>query len=84
MSGLLGRNEDDRGRETIRGSFLREVREKIVEVWDESHDVEVKWSNLKSALGDAAKVRLGYDDRRQQDWFRESAAQLRPAIDERN
>ena len=47
VSGLLGRNEDDCGRETIRGSFLREVREKIVEVWDESHDVEVKWSNLK-------------------------------------
>ena len=84
VSELMGRSVDEHGRETTNGRYLREVREKVEGVWDENSDVEVKWDALKNALCESAKAVLGYENRRQPDWFRESEADLRPLIAERN
>ena len=44
----------------------------------------MKWDALKNALCESAKAVLGYENRRQPDWFRESEADLRLLIAERN
>ena len=46
--------------------------------------VAEKWDVLKGALCDEAKAVLGYEDRKQPDWFRENEAALRSSMDERN
>ena len=58
--------------------------EKVEGVWDENSDVEVKWDALKNASCKSAKAVLGYENWRQPDWFRESEADLRPLIAEKN
>ncbi len=80
---LQGRNVDERGRETIRGEYLRSVREKLTEVWNEGSNVE-KWDAVKSSWCYGAETVLGYEDRRQPDWFRESEEHLKPLVEERN
>ena len=47
-------------------------------------NVEGKWDVLSSAMCEAAKECLGYEDRRQPDWFRESEVDLNPLFAERN
>ena len=54
------------------------------EQWDRNSGVEWKWNVLKSALCDAAKDELGYENRKQPDWFRESKKDLKILIAERN
>ena len=45
---------------------------------------EEKWDILKSALCDGAEAVLGYEDRKQPDWFRESETAFKPLLKERN
>ena len=42
------------------------------------------WEVLKAAMCDEAEVVLGYEDRRQPDWFKWSETTLRPLLEERN
>ena len=43
-----------------------------------------KWDTLKSVLCGGAEAELGYEDRRQPDWFRDSEVDLQPLFEERN
>ena len=81
---LQGACVDRRGRETARGMYLRTVREKLHEGWDKESSVQEKWDTLMSALCNGAKAGLGFEDRRQPDWFRESEVDLKPLFAERN
>jgi len=81
---LQGDCEDDRGTVTAKGRFLERVRKGLKEKWDTGESVEEKWNVLSSVMCDAAKEWLGYEDRRQPDWFRESEVDLKPLFAERN
>jgi hypothetical protein len=60
------------------------VEQKLLADWDESNNVKEGWNTLKTALCDGVKVELGYENRRQPDWFRESEEHLKPLFSERN
>ena len=81
---LQGDCVDKEGKMTARGQFLESVRKGLKEKWDANGNVEGKWGVLSSAMCDAAKECLGYEDRRQPDWFRESEVDLNPLFAERN
>ena len=81
---LKGRCVDDNGRETSIGSFVRVIEQVLQSKWDEANSVEEKWDTLKTALCDGAKTELGYEDRKQPDWFRGSEKDLRALFSERN
>ena len=81
---LKGRCVDESGRETSMGSFVRVVEQELQTKWDETSIVQEKWDTLKSALCDGAKTELGYEDRKQPDWFRESEKDLKSLFSERN
>ena len=66
------------------GSFVRSVNQRLQEEWDEMKCVQEKWDTLKMALCDRAKTELGYEDRRQPDWFRESEENLKLLFLEKN
>ena len=51
---LQGRSEDDKGRETTRGVFLRKVSDRARELWKEKVTVEEKWGAVKAALCETA------------------------------
>ena len=69
---IQGDCEDGRGTVTAKGRFLESVRKGLKEKWDTGKSVEEKWNVLSSVMCDAAKEWLGYEDRRQLDWFRET------------
>ncbi len=58
--------------------------ERLRESWDVESSVSEKWEVLKAAMCDEAEAVLGYEDRRQPDWLRESETALRPLLEERN
>ena len=81
---VQGDCEDDRGIVTAKGRFLEGVTKGLKEKWDTGRSVEEKWDVLSTVMCDAAKEWLGYEDRRQPDWFRESEVDLKPLFAERN
>ena len=81
---LKARCVDESGRETSMGSFVRVVEQELQTKWDETSTVQEKWDKLKSALCDGTKTELGYEDRKQPDWFRESEKDLKSLFSERN
>ena len=66
------------------GSFVRVVEQELQTKWDETSAVQEKWDTLKTALCDGAKAELGYEDKKQPDWFRESEKDLKSLFSERN
>ena len=56
----------------------------ICAAWLHDGSVEKKWSVVKSALTNAAESALGFEVRRQPDWFNESEAIIQPALQRRN
>ena len=78
MTKLQGRNVDDEGKETIRGVFHGKIYERVKELWKGDGSVEEKWESVKAGLCETAERVLGYETRRQPDWFRESEADLKP------
>ena len=81
---LQGSTVNEEGQETTRGAYLRNVKEKLIEMWNDGSNVEDKWDVVKSSLRCGAEITLGYEDRRQPDWFRESEDHLKPLFVERN
>ena len=75
---------DTKGRVTTRGEYLDGLKKRVSESWMEEGSVSEKWEVLKSAICDEAQKVLGYEDRRQPDWFRESEIALKPLLQERN
>ena len=43
--------------------------------------MEEKWESLKAGLCETAESVLGYETRRQPDWFRESEADIKPLLE---
>ena len=76
--------EDDRGTVTAKGRFLESVKKGLKEKWDTGNSVEEKWGVLSSVMCDAAKEWLGYEDRQQPNWFRDSEVDLKQQFAERN
>ena len=56
----------------------------ICAAWLHDGSVEEKWSVVKSALTNTAESALGFEVRRQPDWFNESEAIIQPALQCRN
>ena len=75
---------DDKGRETTRGVFQRKVSDRARELWKEKWTVEEKWGAVKVALCETAEAVLGFETRKQPDWFHESEAAIKPLLEERN
>ena len=80
---MQDRSEDAQARETARERYLRNVGKKLKEAWDGTGCVEMKWDILKTVLCDGAKAELGYENRKQPDWFRDSETDLKRLIEER-
>ena len=78
VSQLTGRAET--GRQHYRDLVCR----KVTEAWVNEGTVEEKWSATQSSLVRAAEEVLGHEERRQPDWFRDSAEVLEPLFDRRN
>ena len=70
--------------ENVKERYLQEVLQRAADNWSEDAGVERKWSAVKSALVGAAEEVLGKADRRQPDWFQESAIALQPLLVARN
>lgn len=81
---LHGSNVDEEGWETTRGAYLRNAKEKLIEMWNDRSSVEDKWDAVKLSLRHGAEMTLGFEDRRQPDWFRESEDYLKPLFVKRN
>ena len=54
-----------------KGEFLESMEEGLKEVMDTVNSVEGQWYVLSSVMCAAEKECLGYEDRRQLDWFHE-------------
>ena len=81
---FFDRSEDDEGRETTRGVFQRKVSDRARELWKKKGTVEEKWGAVKAALCEPAEVVLGFEARKQPDWFHESEAAIKPLLEDRN
>ena len=46
--------------------------------------MEEKWGAVKAALCETAEAVLGFEMRKQPDWFRESEAAIKPLLEEKN
>ena len=62
---------------------MERVKIGLKEKWDKNGNMEGK-SDLSSVMCDAAEKCLGFEDRRQPDWFQESEVDLTPLFAERN
>ncbi|XP_065178719.1 uncharacterized protein LOC135809311 [Sycon ciliatum] len=60
------------------------IATELVDTWQEQHDIDQKWSNVKAAIDKSAASVLGFSRRRQPDWFREAESAIQPLLDERN
>ena len=84
MAKLKCGNVDERGREISVGNFVRAVDHKLQAEWDETKNIGSEVGYPETALCDGAKRELGYEDRRQSDWFRGSEKDLKPLLSKRN
>lgn len=80
MAKLKCGNVDERGREISVGNFVRAVDQKLLAEWDETKSIGSEMGYPETALCDGVKRELGYEDRRQSDWFRGSEKDLKPLL----
>ena len=52
--------------------------------WKEKGTVEEKWGAVKAAQCETAEAVLGFEARKQPDWFRESEAAIKLLLEKRN
>lgn len=72
VSKLQGRCMDNKGRETTKGKYVREVSERMQDTWKSDSNVEEKWDVMKRAMCETAGSVLGSAGRHRADWFKES------------
>ena len=63
---------------------MEKARELIEEGWKGAASGEKMWEAIKVGMVDAAEVTLGWEWRKQPDWFREKGGQLKEQIEKRN
>ena len=76
----------DRTSDEVRKRFQQELSHKVEESWPTDGDgtVEEKWSVLRDALKETAESILGYEGKKQPDWYSESADIIEPALKHRS
>ena len=70
--------------EKVRERFVEKVKELVEEGWDGVSSGEEMWEVIRASMVDAAEVTLGWEERKQPDWFKEKGDQLKEQIDKRN
>ncbi|XP_065194927.1 uncharacterized protein LOC135826225 [Sycon ciliatum] len=60
------------------------IATELLDTWQEKHDIDQKWSNVKAAIDKSAASVLGFSRRRQPDRFREAESAIQSLLDERN
>ena len=70
--------------ESTRTVFYEAIREAVEEDWCEAESGEKKWKVIRDPMLKAAKDTLGFEKRRQPDWFKDNEASLKNLIDTRN
>jgi len=64
--------------------FVEEVLERAHAVWPDDGNINEKWSAFHTLLTEFAATVLGYDEKHQPDWFRESFDALKQFFHQRN
>ena len=75
---------DSSGNITRVADVYRECLTNSLQQPNEHTTVECKWSRLRTAVTESAEETLGFQKRRQPDWFTESKDTLEPLLNERN
>ena len=70
--------------ETTRDRFNEAVSRAVEEDWREEVSGKQKWKTIRDSVGKAAENAVGYEKRRQPDWFKESETTLRKCTDKSN
>ena len=70
--------------EKVRESFNKKVCEYIKSIWQSAASGAEKWEVIRDGLTDTGQSVLGWENRRQPDWFKESASVLERCIEKRN
>ncbi len=68
----------------IRAQFSKAVVDEVNREWSADVGGERKWKQLESGMKKSAEMVLGWEKRRQPDWFLDSIDQLRGLIQKRN
>ncbi len=70
--------------ETVRLEYISRVGEEVEGKWKNEADVEEKWEVIRDGLTKAAESVLGWEGRKQPDWFQENITTLQELISKRN
>ena len=70
--------------QTLGELFQDQAAERAAASWPSDGQAEEKWAALRSALLESATAILPTEERHHPDWFKESAEELRPAIQHRH
>ena len=66
--------------EKVRESFNEKVCENIESIWQSAASGAEKWEVIRDGLTDAGQSVLAWENRRQPDWFKESASVLESVL----
>ncbi len=69
---------------TTADMYRSALAEELLSKWDHSAGVDQKWEALRDAITTAACSTLGFNKRRQPDWFRESKDVIQPFLEKRS
>jgi len=75
---------DARTGEEMKQLFASTAAAMVKSKWNEDDPAEEKWQRVKNALTATAESTLGYEKRRNPDWFNENADVLEPLLQMRN
>ena len=76
----------DRGSDEVRKKFQQELSQKVENSWPIDRDTtcEHKWNVLRDSLKETADSVLGYEEKKQSDWYSESVDTIETALNQRN
>ena len=69
---------------SVMEEYNKVVTEAVVDKWRNDSDGSRKWEIIRDSLTESAATILGYERRRQPDWFQESISTLKKLINKRN
>ena len=70
--------------EKIYSRFGEKVSERVASKWQSATSTAEKWKVIRDGLKDVGESVLGWETKRQPDWFKESISVLENGIDKRN
>ena len=72
----------DGNNEEVRQEFQRELSYRMEDLWPKGNDATVwdKWDAIRDTLRGTADSGLGYERKKQPDWYSESVDALEPVL----